>query len=106
MPNEVQSVLNDLTAYPSTDHPFLSVYLDWVPDTNGRRSSAMKLEQALADISGRFAGDAERREGFEADRQRIMDYTNRDAPRDARGLAIFACGAEGVWQALPLQAQV
>jgi peptide subunit release factor 1 (eRF1) len=106
MLDEVQSALSELTAYPSTDHPFLSVYLDWVPDTNGRRSSVMKLEQALADISGRFAGDAERREGFEADRQRIMDYANRGAPKDARGLAIFACSAEGIWQALPLQAQV
>jgi peptide subunit release factor 1 (eRF1) len=100
------SALQELTAYPSTDQPFLSVYLDWVPDANGRRSSVMKLEEALADISGRFAGDAQRREGFEADRQRIMDYANREAPRDARGLAIFACHAEGIWQALALQAPV
>ena len=106
MPTNELTVLQELTAYPSTDHPFLSVYLDWVPDANGRRSSPMKLEEALADISGRFAGDAARREGFEADRQRITDYINREAPKEARGLAIFACGAEGIWHALPLQAPV
>jgi peptide subunit release factor 1 (eRF1) len=106
MATQLLSALQELTAYPSTDHPFLSVYLDWVPDANGRRSSEMKLEEALADISGRFAGDAARREGFEADRQRIIDYAGREAPKDARGLAIFACHAEGIWQTLPLQAPV
>jgi peptide subunit release factor 1 (eRF1) len=106
MATDVQSILQDLTAHPSTDHPFLSVYLDWVPDANGRRSSVMKLEEALADISGRFAGDAQRRDGFESDRQRVLDYANRDAPKDARGLAIFACSAEGIWQTLALQAPV
>jgi len=35
-----------------------------------------------------------------------MEYLNRDLPVDARGLAIFACHAEGVWHALPLQVPV
>jgi peptide subunit release factor 1 (eRF1) len=106
MATELQSALQALTAHPSTDQPFLSVYLDWVPDGNGQRPALRILEDELNAISARLAGDTPRRGSFEADRQRIMDYVNREAPRDARGLAIFACNAEGIWQALPLQAPV
>jgi peptide subunit release factor 1 (eRF1) len=106
MIHNLQAALQELTACPSTDHPFLSVYLDWTPDGNGRRPSLQLLEQELDTIAARLAGDSARRAGFEADRQRIMDYLNRDAPKDARGLAIFACNGADIWQALPLQAPV
>jgi peptide chain release factor subunit 1 len=57
-----------------------------------------------------MAGQIKQRDGnlksFEADQQRIMEYVNRDAPKDANGLAIFACDAEGIWETLPLQVPV
>ncbi len=104
MVDNLQAALQELTACPSTDHPFLSVYLDWTPDGNGRRPSLQLLEQELGTIAARLAGDSAHRAGFEADRQRIMDYVNREAPKSARGLAIFACDGAGIWHALPLQA--
>jgi len=106
MVDNLQAALQELTACPSTDHPFLSVYLDWTPDGNGRRPSLQLLEQELDALAAALAGDAAHRAGFEADRQRIMDYVNREAPKGARGLAIFACSGAGIWQALPLQAPV
>lgn len=106
MTTNLQTALQELSECPSTEHPFLSVYLDWVPDGNGRRPSLQALEQDLAAIAADMAGDSAHRAGFEADRQRIMDYVNRQAPKDARGLAIFAGHDAGVWMALPLQAQV
>jgi peptide subunit release factor 1 (eRF1) len=102
----LQAALQELTAYASSEHPFLSIYLDWVPDGNGQRPSVRILEDELAAISGRLAGDAAHREGFEADRRQILDYVSQEAPREARGLAIFACHDQGVWVALPLQAPV
>jgi peptide subunit release factor 1 (eRF1) len=106
MVNNLQSALQELTACPSTDHPFLSVYLNWTPDGNGRRPSLQLLEQELDTIADGLAGDAAHRAGFKADRQRIMDYVNHEAPKSARGLAIFACNGLDIWQALPLQAPV
>jgi peptide subunit release factor 1 (eRF1) len=104
--NNLQSVLRELTAYSGADDPFLSIYLDWVPDGTGRRPSLRIVEDQLAATAERLAGDAAHRDGFEADRQRIMDYLNREAPKDARAVAIFACQAQGVWRTLPLQAPV
>lgn len=100
---DLQATLEELTAYPSTELPFLSIYLDLTPDGNGRRPSLLLLEQEF----DRIAAQIKQRDGdlpsFEADRQRIMDYINTEAPVEARSLAIFACHGEGVWQALPLQ---
>jgi peptide subunit release factor 1 (eRF1) len=106
METHLQSVLQALAAYPGADAPFLSIYLDWMPDGNGKRPSLRLLEDELAAIAERMAGDAVYRDGFAADRERIMSYLNREAPKDARGIAIFACHDQGVWTALPLQATV
>jgi peptide subunit release factor 1 (eRF1) len=106
METHLQSVLQELTAYPGADYPFLSIYLDWTPDGNGKRPSVRILEDELATVAARMAGDAAYRDGLEADRQRIIDYLNREAPKAARGIVIFACHDQGVWMALPLQAPV
>jgi peptide chain release factor subunit 1 len=106
MEKHLQSVLEELAAHPGADHPFLSIYLDWTPDGNGKRPSIRLLEDELARVSARLAGDAANRDGLEADRQRIMDYLNREAPKAARGIVIFACHDQGVWTALPLQVSV
>jgi peptide chain release factor subunit 1 len=106
METHPQTILQQLAAYPGGDQPFLSIYLDWVPDGNGKRPSLRILEDELAAIAERMAGDAAFRDGFEADRERIMTYLNREAPKDARGIAIFACHDQGVWATLPIQATV
>jgi len=106
METHLQSVLQELTAYPGADNPFLSIYLDWTPDGNGKRPSLRVLEDELATLAARMAGDAAYRAGLEADRRRIIDYLNSEAPRAAHGIAIFACHDRGVWIALPFQASV
>jgi peptide subunit release factor 1 (eRF1) len=106
MDTHPQSVLQAVAAYPSADSPFLSIYLDWRPDGNGKRPAVRLLEDELATVAERMAGDAKHRGGFEADRKRIMAYLNHEAPKDAQGIVIFACHDQGIWMALPLQAQV
>jgi peptide subunit release factor 1 (eRF1) len=102
----LHSVLQELTSYTGADDPFLSIYLDWVPDGTGRRPSLRILEDRLAELAEGLTGGAAHRDGFEADRQRIKDYLNHEAPKDARAIAVFACQAQGVWKTLALQAPV
>jgi peptide subunit release factor 1 (eRF1) len=103
---DVQATLQTLAARPYTEHPFLSLYLDWAPDGNGKRQAPRIVEQELNRIADRVSEHSIDRERFNADRERILDYLARDAPEEARGLAIFACGAESVWVTLPLHAHV
>ena len=103
---DVQATLQTLAARPYTEHPFLSLYLDWVPDGNGKRQAPRIVEQELNRIADRVSEHGIDRERFNADRERILDYLARDAPEEARGLAIFACDAESVWVTLPLHAHV
>jgi peptide chain release factor subunit 1 len=106
MATDLQTKLQELTALPSTEHPFLSLYVDFRPDGTGQRQALQTLEQDFDLIAGQIKGRDGNLKSFEADRQRIMEYLNRDAPKDANGLAIFACHAEGIWETLPLQVAV
>ena len=103
MPTDLQSTLQALTAQPSTEHPYLSIYLDWTPDGNGDRHSIRELEEQLDVIGARLQERNADLDSFNTDRERIMEYVTTEAPVDARGLAIFACDAESIWEALPLQ---
>ena len=103
---DLQSTLQKLTVQTSTEHPFLSVYLDWTPEGTGQRSAPRVAERELKRIADRLADRGADLDSFNADRERILEYLAREAPDDARGLAIFACQAEGVWMPLPLQVAV
>ncbi len=103
----LQSILETLTAYPITEHPFLSVYLNWQPDGSGQRGETMQaLTQELDMVAERVKERDNGLDSFNADRERIMAYLGTDAPKDAAGLAIFACSADNVWMTLPLQVPV
>ncbi len=106
MATDLQAVLDELTAYPSTEHPFLSIYLDITPDGTGKRQSLVNLDQDFERIAGQIKQRGGNLESFEADRDQIMQLVNQDLPVDAQGLAIFACNAEGVWNVVPLQVPV
>jgi len=106
MATDLMATLQMLTAQPSTEHPYLSIYLDWTPDGNGNRQSLQALEQELDLIADRIKARDGNLESFNTDRQRIMDYLQDEAPDDASALAIFACDAESIWEALPLQVPV
>ena len=103
MANELQSVLEELTAYPSTEHPFLSIYYDNRPDGTSQRQALLTLQQSLDQIAEQVKSRGGNLESFDADRERIMQYVNSDDVKSAQSLIIFACHAEGVWQTLELQ---
>jgi len=106
MPTDIKATLETLTGQPSTEHPYLSVYLDWTPDGNGDRLSLRALEDELNTIAARLQDRGANLDSFNTDRERIMDYVTNQAPVDARGLAIFACDAESIWEPITLQVPV
>lgn len=106
MPTDLKATLAMLTGQPSTEHPYLSVYLDWTPDGNGNRLSLRALEDELNIIAARLQARGANLNSFNTDRERIMDYVTNQAPVDARGIAIFACDAESIWEPIPLQVPV
>lgn len=106
MATDVRAVLQELTAYPSTEYPFLSVYLDMQPNIQGIRFQTQELRQEMDAIEARIAGSGPHHESFVADRERIMNYVNDDPPTEATGVAIFACNGEGIWQTLELRVPV
>src|SRR5690348_2695353 len=107
MPSDLQATLERLANLPSTDHPFLSVYLDWQVDGNGNRQSLVNLDDEFGVVAdGLKARENVDFDSFNADRARIMDYVNNGAPPEAQGLAIFACDAEGIWEPIPLDVPV
>ncbi|MCU0494874.1 MAG: hypothetical protein MUD01_25085 [Chloroflexaceae bacterium] len=106
MQNELKAVLQALVAEPASEYPVFSVYLDWTTDSNGKRQSPTILEQELSQIASNWPGSGPIYDSFEADRERILDYVNNEAPKDALSLVIFACSGTEVWAPLPLQVPI
>jgi len=106
MNTALQTALQELAALPATDSPVLSVYVDWRPDGSGKRPSVRVVDDELRRLGATLEERGPRRDSFEADRQRIMDYLNGDAPADAVGIAIFACHVADLWRPMALQAPV
>jgi peptide subunit release factor 1 (eRF1) len=102
MSNRLYAVLQTLAAEPRSEHPILSVYLDMSVDNTGQRQALRMLEQELERLAGEIDLRGEARESFAADRERLMQYLDSEAPADARGLVVFACNASRIWVAIPL----
>jgi len=92
--------LDRLSAFEPTDAPVLSLYLDMRPNEHGRTVYDSFLRKTFADRSRALSGDA--RKSFDADVQRITDYLGDDVRRSANGLAIFACSAADLFEAVQL----
>lgn len=102
--NDLHAALQRLAALPLTERPLLSIYLDWTIDSSGKRLAPRILEHELDHIAARFSEHTPDRASLTADRQRVTDFVNDQAPIDAGGLAIFACHAAGVWETIAMRA--
>lgn len=102
---DLPSALTRLAALPpSTTAPYLTVTLDWQPDGTqpNRRPARQQFGQdAAALMEGREAHDPVT-ESLRADLEQIEAYLDGDLPASCRGVAIVACHASGVFEAIPL----
>src|SRR5688572_1888288 len=92
--------LDRLSAFEPTDAPVLSLYLDMRSKDNGRADYAPFLKKTFADRSRALKGDA--RKSFDRDVERINDYLGDDVRRSANELALFACSAADLFEAIQL----
>lgn len=106
MTTRLVNVLKELSALTQSEHPVLSVYLDWSVDSNGQRQSLAALDQELDRAAGELDVRGPARESFDADRERLSQYLSTEAPLDANGLVIFASHGQGLWQPIPLMVPV
>jgi peptide subunit release factor 1 (eRF1) len=102
MTQRLAKILHALSAEPRSEHPVLSVYLDWSVDQSGKRQALMILDQELARHGAGLETRGPRRNSFEADRERIARYLSGEAPPEAKGIVIFACDARQIWVTIPL----
>jgi ribosomal protein L7Ae-like RNA K-turn-binding protein len=89
---------------PSPEAPYLTVCLDWRPDGANpqRRPVRDDFEQQAAKLLDGPQGRSAATESLRADVARISAYLDEQDGASAQGLAVVACHAAGVFEAVPL----
>jgi peptide chain release factor subunit 1 len=98
----LQDQLDRLAAFEPSDAPVLSLYLDMRSDQHGRDNYDSFLRKTFSEHGRALKGDAGA--SFEADVGRVQAYLDEDVRKSTNGLAIFACSARGLFEAIQLDA--
>lgn len=96
--------IQQLAAFAPTAFPVLSLYLDLVPHQHDHARDAAFVHGALADRLGSLHPQAPERASLERDAARIESWICERLRPSAKGLAIFACSADGFFDAVELDA--
>jgi peptide chain release factor subunit 1 len=98
--------LDRLAQFESAEFPVVSLYLDTRPDTRGRDHWQPFVRKELPARAETFPRRSPARESLEADVERIERFLREALPASANGVAIFACSAGGLFEALPVDAPI
>jgi peptide subunit release factor 1 (eRF1) len=97
--------LDRLAGIEPSDRSIISLYLDMRPDQNGQRTPMETfLRNSLGEQGRSLSGPA--RDGFDQASERISQYLAEEAPKSARGLAIFASTTGDLFEAIPVDVPV
>lgn len=102
---DVQQALGRLAALtPSTDVPYLTVYLDWRVDGSapGRRPGREQFERELGEQIKTHGPRGAIFDSLTADAERIAEYLDNELDSAADGVFFVSCSDKGVFEALPL----
>jgi peptide chain release factor subunit 1 len=103
---DVQPLIDRLAAFPSGDHPFVSVYLDTRPDQVGRDKYRAFVRGELKARAETYPEHSAARAGVNADAERILRWLESEARPRANGIAVFACSAAGFFEAAQLEVPI
>lgn len=95
-----------LGALPRTQLPFISIYLDTTWDDEMQRDRVrIFLKNELNKIKATLPKETKAKSSFNHDVTKIEEYVFGTLPDKARGLAIFACHGENIFNPFPLPIQ-
>jgi peptide subunit release factor 1 (eRF1) len=97
--------LDRLAAADTGPFPVVSLYLNLQPDDRGRDRFDAFLRKELSARLESWATGTPERESLEQDIAKIEAYM-AEVPQSANGLAVFACAAADLFEAIPLAAPV
>ena len=95
-----------LAAAQPSPFPVVSLYLNLSTGPNGRENYETFVRKAFSDRIKGLPADSPERQSFEQDHQRIVDYLDKEINRSSQALAIFACAAAGLFEAVQLEAPI
>ncbi|MGQ0607576.1 MAG: baeRF10 domain-containing protein [Chloroflexota bacterium] len=98
----LKDLMRDLAEATSTEAPVLSVYIDVRPagERPGERNELTVVRDRLNAIGDALEPHTDARESFDADRARIDDLLQSLDLAGTDGVAVFACGRIGLWEAI------
>jgi hypothetical protein len=103
-PARIRQVLRSLSERPDTDLPVISAYLDLRPQSAGDnpqvRSGQIVLRDRLREEERSLEPHTPAHDSFVADVERIDHYVEEEALPGARGLAVFACHGDDLFQTI------
>jgi len=103
--SSIEPALARLLAFEPAAMPVLSVYLDTRPDQHGRAPDPLPLlRREFHILAQTWQASSPERQSFDADVERIFAFAADQIAPAANGVAIFACSAAGLFEALQLDA--
>jgi peptide chain release factor subunit 1 len=98
--------LDRLARFEPVPHPVISLYLNAQPDQHGKDQYGAFLRKELHSRARSFPVRSPDRDSFEKDAERIRRYLSEELPAAANGVAVFACHAMDLFEAVPLEAAI
>lgn len=101
---QLDELLHRLARVQPPPAPVISLYLNTQADERGRDRFSRFVQDELKDRVRGFHGHSGIKPSLEKDVARIEEYLRKELRRETNGVAIFACSACGLFEALQLEA--
>lgn len=98
--------LDRLLAFEPGTLPVISLYLNTQADDHGRDNYGQFIRKELAARAKTWPAGSPERQSYEADVERINTWLGNELKPSANGVAVFACSAAGLFEAVQLNAPV
>ena len=103
---DINTQLARLAAFEPSPYPVISLYLNTQPDHRGRDNFQSFVRKELKARAQTYPARSPEREMLERDMERIAAYLEGEVKPSSNGIAIFACDAGELFEAVQLDAPV
>ena len=98
--------LDRLAAFEPAPYPVVSLYLNTQPGQTGRDQYQTFVRKELAARARTYPANSPERESLDKDNEKILRYLDGEVAPSANGVAIFACSAGDLFEAVQLGAPI